>query len=66
MTSSSMNKPISKPIAWLWDFFYKETDELLQGEMYSQENYGILKFERDKISVSLKDIQGREILSIDI
>jgi alkaline phosphatase D len=66
MTSSSMNKPISKPIAWLWDFLYKETDELLQGEMYSQENYGILKFERDKISVSLKDIQGREILSIDI
>ena len=66
MTSSSMNKPISKPIAWLWDFLYKETDELLQGEMYSQENYGILKFEKDKISVSLKDIQGREVLSIDI
>ena len=66
MTSSSMNKPISKPIAWLWDFLYKETDELLQGEMYSQENYGILKFERDKISVSLKDMQGTEILSIEI
>ena len=66
ITSSSMNKPISKPIAFLWDFFGKESDDLLQGEMYSQENYGVIRFEKDLISVFLKDIDGKEILSVKI
>ena len=66
ITSSSMNKPISKPIAFLWDFLDKETDDLLQGEMYSQENYGVIRFKKDQISVFLKDIDGKEILSVKI
>jgi len=66
MTSSSMNKPISKPISMLWDLLHKETDDLLQGDMYSQENYGIIKFNKNKISVTLKDIKGEEILSVEI
>ena len=61
-----MNKPISKPIAILWDFLDKETDDLLQGEMYSQENYGVIRFKKDQISVFLKDIDGKEILSVKI
>ncbi len=66
ITSSSMNKPISKPIAFLWDFLGKESDDLLQGDMYSQENYGVIRFEQDQISVFLKDIDGKEILSVKI
>ena len=66
ITSSSMNKPISKPIAFLWDFLGKESDDLLQGEMYSQENYGVIRFEQEQISVFLKDIDGKEILSVKI
>ncbi len=66
MTSSSMNKPISKPITMLWDLLSKETDDLLQGDMYSRENYGIIKFNKNKISVALKDIKGEEILSVEI
>jgi alkaline phosphatase D len=66
MTSSSMNKPISKPITMLWDLLSKETDDLLQGDMYSRENYGIIKFNKNKISVTLKDIKGEEILSVEI
>ena len=66
ITSSSMNKPNSKPITFLWDFLSKESDDLLQGEMYYQENYGIIRFEQDQISVFLKDIDGKEILSVKI
>ena len=66
ITSSSMNKPISKPLAFLWDFLGKESDDLLQGDMYSQENYGVIRFEQDQISVFLKDIDGKEILSVKI
>ena len=66
ITSSSMNKPISKPVAFLWDFLGKESDDLLQGEMYSQENYGVIRFEQDQITIFLKDIDGKEILSVNI
>ena len=66
ITSSSMNIPISKPIAFLWDFLGKESDDLLQEDMYSQENYGVIRFEQDQISVFLKDIDGKEILSVKI
>jgi len=34
--------------------------------MYSRENYGIIKFNKNKISVALKDIKGEEILSVEI
>ena len=66
MTSSSMNKPISKPIAKLWDIFLKEKDEFLIGEMYSRENYGILSIDKEKIVLNLKDIDGNTIISEEI
>ena len=66
MTSSSMNKPISRPIAKLWDIFLKEKDEFLIGEMYSRENYGILSIDKEKIVLNLKDIDGNTIISEEI
>lgn len=66
MTSSSMNKPISRPIAKLWDIFLKEKDEFLIGEMYSRENYGILSIDEEKIVLNLKDIDGNTIISEEI
>ena len=49
----------------LWIFF-KEKDEFLIGEMYSQENYGILSIDKEKFVLSLKDINGNTIITEEI
>jgi alkaline phosphatase D len=66
MTSSSLNKPISRPLAAVWDIFFKETDELLIEEMYYQENYGILNFTPKGVSISLKNLKGETIIYKEI
>jgi alkaline phosphatase D len=66
MTSSSLNKPISRPLAAVWDIFFKETDELLIDEMYYQENYGILNFTSKGVSVSLKNLEGETVIYKEI
>ena len=66
MTSSSLNKPISRPLAAVWDIFFKETDELLIGEMYYKENYGILNFTPKGVSISLKNLEGETIIYKEI
>ena len=66
MTSSSLNKPISRPLTAVWDIFFKETDELLIEEMYYQENYGILNFTPKGVSISLKNLKGETIIYKEI
>ena len=64
MTSSSLNKPISRPLSMIWDIFSKESDELLIRDMYYQENYGLLKIlPNKKMIIQLKDMEGKEIFS---
>ena len=56
ITSSSLNRPLPKWLATLWDSTKKETDEFLLGEMFYQTNYGIIKLSKDKkITIQLKD-----------
>ena len=63
ITSSSLNKPLPKWLATLWDSTKKETDEFLLGEMFYQANYGIIKLSKDKkITIQLKD-EDANILS---
>ncbi len=67
ITSSSMNKPPTRTLTAIWDTFFKESDELLIGEMYSKENYGTIEFsQKNKVSISLKDLKGDAILSIEL
>mgnify|MGYP001177302085 CR=1 FL=1 len=67
MTSSSLNKPISRPLSMIWDIFSKESDELLIRDMYYQENYGLLKIlPNKKMIIQLKDMEGKEIFSYKI
>ena len=67
ITSSSMNKPPARTITAIWDTFFKETDELLLGDIYSKENYGTIEFSKEsKISVHLKDLNGDEIFSLEL
>ena len=67
MTSSSLNKPISRPLSMIWDIFSKESDELLIRDMYYRENYGLLKIlPNKKMIIQLKDMQGKEIFSYKI
>ena len=62
MTSSSLNKPISRPLSMIWDIFSKESDELLIRDMYYRENYGLLKIlPNKKMIIQLKDMEGKEI-----
>ena len=64
ITSSSLNKPISRPLSMIWDIFSKESDELLIRDMYYQENYGLLKIlPNKKMIIQLKDMEGKEIFS---
>ena len=64
MTSSSLNKPISRPLSMIWDIFSKESDELLIRDMYYRENYGLLKIlPNKKMIIQLKDMEGKEIFS---
>ena len=64
MTSSSLNKPISRPLSLIWDIFSKESDELLIRDMYYRENYGLLKIlPNKKMIIQLKDMEGKEIFS---
>ena len=64
MTSSSLNKPISRPLSVIWDIFSKESDELLIRDMYYRENYGLLKIlPNKKMIIQLKDMEGKEIFS---
>ena len=63
MTSSSMNKPISRPFRFIWDLLFKETDDLLNGEMYYGENYGVLTIGvNQNLMLELKGIDGELIL----
>ena len=63
MTSSSMNKPISRPFRFIWDLLFKETDDLLNGEMYYGENYGVLTIGANQnLMLELKGIDGELIL----
>ena len=62
MTSSSMNKPISKYLARIWNLLNKESDKLLKGEMYTQENYGVLTFKKGRVEISLKNLDGETII----
>lgn len=41
-------------------------DGLLKGEMYTQKNYGVLKFTSESISISLKDLEGETIIYKEI
>jgi len=67
MTSSSLNKPISRPLSMIWDIFSKESDELLIRDMYYRENYGLLKIlPNKKMIIQLKDMEGKEIFSYKI
>ena len=67
ITSSSLNKPISRPLSMIWDIFSKESDELLIRDMYYQENYGLLKMlPNKKMIIQLKDMEGKEIFSYKI
>jgi alkaline phosphatase D len=67
ITSSSMNKPPARTITAIWDTFFKESDELLVGEMYSKENYGTIVFNKEsKVSIYLKDLNGDEIFSVQL
>ena len=67
MTSSSLNKPISRPLSMIWDIFSKESDELLIRDMYYRENYGLLKIlPNKKMIIQLKDMEGNEIFSYKI
>ena len=67
ITSSSLNKPISRPLSMIWDIFSKESDELLIRDMYYQENYGLLKIlPNKKMIIQLKDMEGKEIFSYKI
>ena len=64
MTSSSLNKPISRPLSIIWDIFSKESDPLLIRDMYYKENYGLLKIlPNKKMIIQLKDMEGKEIFS---
>ena len=64
MTSSSLNKPISRPLSIIWDIFSKESDPLLISDMYYKENYGVLKILPDKkMTIQLKDLNGNEVFS---
>ena len=64
ITSSSLNKPISRPLSMIWDIFSKESDELLIRDMYYRENYGLLKIlPNKKMIIQLKDMEGKEIFS---
>jgi len=62
MTSSSMNKPISRYLVRIWNLLNKESDELLKGEMYTQENYGVLSFKKGRIEIFLKNLEGETII----
>ena len=62
MTSSSMNKPISRYFVKIWNLFSKESDKLLKGEMYTQENYGVLTFKKGSVEISLKNLEGDTII----
>jgi hypothetical protein len=57
-----MNKPISKYLARIWNLLNKESDKLLKGEMYTQENYGVLTFKKGRVEISLKNLQGETII----
>ena len=44
-----MNKPPARTLTAIWDTFFKESDELLIGEMYSKENYGTIEFSQREV-----------------
>ena len=56
-TSSSLNKGI---------FPYYETDPLLIGETYTQNNYGIIEFYKDSLQLFIKDESMNVLESLEI
>ena len=62
MTSSSMNKPVSKPLSFFSNLIFSESDKYLIGDIYESENYGLIIFNDDKnVEIILKDLEGGTI-----
>jgi alkaline phosphatase D len=59
MTSSSMNKPVSKPLSFFSNLIFSESDKYLISDIYESENYGLIIFNDDKnVEIILKDLDG--------
>ncbi|MBK49455.1 MAG: phosphatase [Chloroflexi bacterium] len=54
ITSSSLNKPLPRLVAAVWN----ETDPLLLGKMHYNMNYGLIKINSRNIKMFLKDEKG--------
>ena len=62
MTSSSMNKPVSKPLSFFSNLIFGESDKYLISDIYESENYGLIIFNDDKnVEIILKDLEGGTI-----
>ena len=62
MTSSSMNKPVSKPLSFFSNLIFSESDKYLISDIYESENYGLIIFNDDKnVEIILKDLDGGTI-----
>ena len=62
MTSSSMNKPVSKPLSFFSSLIFSESDKYLISDIYESENYGLIIFNDDKnVEIILKDLDGGTI-----
>ena len=62
MTSSSMNKPVSKPLSFFSNLIFGESDKYLISDIYESENYGLIIFNDNKnVEIILKDLDGGTI-----